>query len=125
MGKGYRLDPITLEESNLATKLTVRDILAKKGTQLFEWGAAPDADKYIYKACNLLSGHKYPAKFRGVFKVETYLIDGQTKISSKIDVIEIRQNDQLYRNIFLRELFSDDAEKRTKFEELHDIKSNK
>lgn len=124
VGKGYRLDPIKLEESNLATKLKVNEILTQKGSQLFDWGAAPDADKYIYKACNLLSGHKYPTKFRGVFKVETYLVDGQTKINSKIDVIEIRQNEELYRNIFLRELFTDDAEKRTKFEELHDIKSN-
>lgn len=125
VGKGYRLDPIDLESSNLATKLLVQDILANKGTQKFEWGAAPDADKYVYKACDLLTGFKHPAKFRGVLKVETYLIDGETKIYSKLNVIEIKQDADHYRNLFLRELFSDSAEKRTKFEELHDTKMDK
>ena len=119
IGNGYRLEPVELEDSNLATKLLIREIGSKKGTQLFDWGAAPDADKYIYKAGKLFTGSKYPAKFRGVLRVETYVVDNQTKIYSKLDVVEIEQDDEHYRNIFLRELFTDKAEKRTKFDELY------
>ena len=119
VGNGYSLEPIDIEESNLATKLIIRDIGSKKGTQMFSWGAAPDADKYIYKAGKLFTGSKHPAKFRGVLRVETYVVDNETKIYSKLDVVEIEQDDEHYRNIFLRELFTEKAEKRTKFEELH------
>ena len=119
VGNGYRLEAVELEDSNLATKLLIRDISSKKGTQLFDWGAAPDADKYIYKAGKLFTGSKHPAKFRGVLRVETYVVDNQTKIYSKLDVVEIEQDDEHYRNIFLRELFTDKAEKRTKFDELY------
>lgn len=119
VGNGYRLEPVELEDSNLATKLLIREIGSKKGTQLFDWGAAPDADKYIYKAGKLFTGSKHPAKFRGVLRVETYVVDNQTKIYSKLDVVEIEQDDEHYRNIFLRELFTDKAEKRTKFDELY------
>ena len=119
IGNGYRLEPVELEDSNLATKLLIREIGSKKGTQLFDWGAAPDADKYIYKAGKLFTGSKHPAKFRGVLRVETYVVDNQTKIYSKLDVVEIEQDDEHYRNLFLRELFTDKAEKRTKFDELY------
>lgn len=119
VGKGYRLDPITIEESNLATKLLLRDINKHKGTQQFEWGAAPEADQYIYKASNIFTGSKHPAKFRGVLQVNTYVVDGKTEIYSKLNVIEIEQDGEHYKNIFLRELFTDKAEKRTKFEELY------
>ena len=119
VGNGYRLEPVDLKDSNLATKLLIRDISSKKGTQLFDWGAAPDADKYIYKAGKLFTGSKHPAKFRGVLRVETYVVDNQTKIYSKLDVVEIEQDNEHYRNIFLRELFTDKAEKRTKFDELY------
>ncbi len=119
VGNGYSLEPIDIEESNLATKLIIRDIGSKNGTQMFSWGAAPDADKYIYKAGKLFTGSKHPAKFRGVLRVETYVVDNETKIYSKLDVVEIEQDDEHYRNIFLRELFTEKAEKRTKFEELH------
>ena len=119
VGNGYRLEPVDLKDSNLATKILIRDISSKKGTQLFDWGAAPDADKYIYKAGKLFTGSKHPAKFRGVLRVETYVVDNQTKIYSKLDVVEIEQDNEHYRNIFLRELFTDKAEKRTKFDELY------
>ena len=89
VGNGYRLEPIAIEDSNLATKLIMRDISSKSGTQMFSWGASPEADKYIYKAGKLFTGSKHPAKFRGVLRVETYVVDNQTKIYSKLDAVGV------------------------------------
>ena len=119
VGKGYRLDPISLDDSNLATKLAIRDILKKKDTQMFEWGAAPEANQLIYKASKPFSGKSGLTRFRGVLKIETYKVDGKTEIYSKLDVVEIEQNDEHYKNLFLRELFTKKALQKANFEELY------
>jgi len=121
VGKGYRLDPIKVEESSLASILLIQEIQSKSGKQYFEWGGAPDANDYIYRAGKLLKGPKGPTKFKGVLKTETYMIDGKVQVYSKLDVVEIIQEEKHYRNLFLRELFSKEAEQQTRFEELYDI----
>lgn len=122
IGKGFRLEPVPMQElNNPHLREVMEQIQSKTEAQRISYFGGEESAKFMLRAGKIWNQWKGPIEFRGVVDVQTWTSDGAEKISFHITPAQIKHGSKVLRKRNYREFWTNPRPVEENFQRLYQL----